>query len=246
MIHYHGTPITPERSATKFIDGRHMFFSYATVIPSQLEFAAEFASSLALDNGAFSNWRNGKSIHDYIDDLYLWYSEWLPYPNCDWVLIPDVIDGLESDNDKLLAEWPFCRSQGVPIWHLHESLYRLEKLACEWPRIALGSSGEYGTIGTDRWWQRVADAFHRICIDGQPITKVHGLRMLNPDIFTRFPFASADSCNVALHHSDSTRIYQSKDHKMNGLIMLHNIEKQQSATRLKGIPKQQGLFGELT
>ncbi|HGF0958712.1 TPA: class I SAM-dependent methyltransferase [Yersinia enterocolitica] len=32
---------------------------------------------------------------------------------------------------------------------------------------------------------------------GQPITKLHGLRMLNPTIFTRLPLASADSTNVA-------------------------------------------------
>ena len=33
--------------------------------------------------------------------------------------------------------------------------------------------------------------------DGRPVCKIHGLRMLNTGIFTRFPFASADSTNIA-------------------------------------------------
>jgi len=32
--------------------------------------------------------------------------------------------------------------------------------------------------------------------EGRPLVKIHGLRMLNPAIFTKFPFASADSTNI--------------------------------------------------
>ena len=32
--------------------------------------------------------------------------------------------------------------------------------------------------------------------DGYPKTKLHGLRMLNPEIFSRLPLASADSTNI--------------------------------------------------
>lgn len=36
-----------------------------------------------------------------------------------------------------------------------------------------------------------------ICDDmGRPVCKLHGLRMLDPGVFTRFPFASADSTNI--------------------------------------------------
>ncbi len=36
-----------------------------------------------------------------------------------------------------------------------------------------------------------------ICDDaGQPPCRLHGLRMLDPDVFTQFPFASADSTNI--------------------------------------------------
>lgn len=33
--------------------------------------------------------------------------------------------------------------------------------------------------------------------NGNPICKLHGLRMLNPDVFSRLPFSSADSTNIA-------------------------------------------------
>lgn len=240
MIHYHGTPITPERSAAGIIDGRHIFFSFATYIESQLEFASRFASSFALDNGAFTTWRQ-KRLYNPIS-YYCFVDKWINKPAFDWALIPDVIDGTAKQNDDLIKDWPFSKTDGVPVWHLHESLSRLERLANEWPRVAIGSSGEYADIGTSRWWNRMADAFHKICVDGEPIVRVHGLRMLNPKVFKLFPFASCDSCNVALHHNDSTRIYTPDDHKMNGTIMLHNIEKHQSATCLKNIPNQKGLF----
>ena len=33
--------------------------------------------------------------------------------------------------------------------------------------------------------------------NGNPITKLHGLRMLNAEVFTRLPLSSADSTNIA-------------------------------------------------
>ena len=52
-------------------------------------------------------------------------------------------------------------------------------------------------IGTAAWWGQMARAMRVLCNDdGEPLCKVHGLRMLNPDIFTRFPFSSADSTNI--------------------------------------------------
>ncbi len=32
---------------------------------------------------------------------------------------------------------------------------------------------------------------------GRPLCKLHGLRMLDPAVFSKFPFASADSTNIA-------------------------------------------------
>jgi hypothetical protein len=80
---------------------------------------------------------------------------------------------------------------------MHESFDRLERLANDYPRVCLGSSGDYATIGTQQWWQRIAQAMRVVCNDeGQPLVKLHGLRMLNPEIFTKLPFASADSTNI--------------------------------------------------
>lgn len=40
-----------------------------------------------------------------------------------------VIDGSEVANDALLDEWPFPIWFGAPVWHLHESFERLDRLA---------------------------------------------------------------------------------------------------------------------
>lgn len=134
--------------------------------------------------------------------FYDWAYEASFFPNCDFVFIPDVIDGDEDANDALLAEWPmdFHYGFGVPVWHLHESLERLDRLVTRYPRVALGSSGVYAQIGTQAWDRRMHEAWEVICDERKrPRTKIHGLRMLDPDIVRAFPFASCDSCNIALN-----------------------------------------------
>ena len=194
MIHYHGLPITPATAAIKAVESGHAFVSFAH--PEQLNVAVEVCQSFAIDNGAFSAWKSGSPITDW-SEFYKWAESCKRIPSCDFAVIPDVIDGSESDNDALLAEWPLPKWFGAPVWHIHESFDRLERMANDYPRICLGSSGEYATIGTQQWWQRIAQAMRVICNDeGQPLVKLHGLRMLNPAIFTKFPFASADSTNI--------------------------------------------------
>jgi len=194
LIHYHGLPITPATAAIKAVESGHAFVSFAH--PEQLNVAVEVCQSFAIDNGAFSAWKSGSPITDW-SEFYKWAESCKRIPSCDFAVIPDVIDGSESDNDALLAEWPLPKWFGAPVWHIHESFDRLERMANDYPRICLGSSGEYATIGTQQWWQRIAQAMRVICNDeGQPLVKLHGLRMLNPAIFTKFPFASADSTNI--------------------------------------------------
>jgi hypothetical protein len=194
VIHYHGMPITPATDAVQVLAGRHAFVSFGA--PGQIEIAAAVCQSFALDNGAFSAWRGGAAITDW-RPYYAWAAEWLSHPGCDWACIPDVIDGDEAANDHLLAEWPHGRHTGVPVFHLHESLERLARLVAEWPRVALGSSGEWATPGAPAWWQRMADVMAVACNEhGRPKTKLHGLRMLNPDVFCDLPLASADSTNI--------------------------------------------------
>lgn len=194
MIHYHGLPITPATAAVKAVEAGHAFVSFAH--PQQLNVAIEVCQSFAIDNGAFSAWRSGNPITDW-SEFYKWAADCQRIPSCDFAVIPDVIDGTEADNDALLAEFPLPKWFGAPVWHLHESYERLERLAAGYPRICFGSSGQYASIGTTEWQLRMSNAMRSICdTQGRPLTKIHGLRMLNPAVFTKFPFASADSTNI--------------------------------------------------
>jgi len=194
MIHYHGLPITPATAASSAILAGHAFVSFRH--PQQLAIAVEFAQSFALDNGAFSAWRSGEPVTDW-SAFYAWAEECRRVPSCDFAVIPDVIDGSEADNDALVSEWPLPRWFGAPVWHMHESLARLERLAAGWPRVCIGSSGDYATVGNVAWWSRIGQAMRVICDDaGRPTCKLHGLRMLDPAVFTRLPFSSADSTNI--------------------------------------------------
>lgn len=194
MIHYQGLPITPETAAHAAINAGHAFVSFRN--RQQLALAVQVCQSFALDNGAFSAWRKGDPVTDW-SPYYAWAADCLLVPSCDFAVIPDVIDGGERENDVLVAEWPLPRWFGAPVWHMHESLARLQVLVSEWPRVCIGSSGEFAVVGTAQWWQRMAEAMRVICDeDGRPLARLHGLRMLNPEVFTRLPLASADSTNI--------------------------------------------------
>lgn len=66
-----------------------------------------------------------------------------------WAVIPDVIDGDEDANNALLVSWSLRGlPKGAPVWHLHESLDRLQRLAAGYERVCFGSSGSYAQIGT--------------------------------------------------------------------------------------------------
>lgn len=194
MIHYHGGPITPETCAYKAWQGRHAFVSFAHSY--QINLAASICQTFALDNGAFTVWKQGGQLD--LPGFYAWAGEWLAHPACDWAIIPDAIGGTEAENDALIADWPHG-GRGVPVWHLNESIDRLVQLAVDgWQRIALGSSAEYDVRTPSKCVARLSEALPHISdAQGRPLVKLHGLRMLNPYIVTRVPLASADSTNVA-------------------------------------------------
>jgi hypothetical protein len=248
MIHYHGLPINPATAAIRAVSGGHAFVTFADLGP--LTIALEYAQSFAVDNGAFSAWRSGKPILDW-SEFYELIAGLHRYPSFDFAVIPDVIDGDEQSNDDLLAEWPWRDSAphiGAPVWHLHESLERLDRLV-KWPRICIGSSGEFDQIGTSKWWQRMAQAMDVICDKkGLPVCKVHGLRMLDPEVFTRFPFSSADSTNIAKNigiDSAWKGTYTPPTKEARAAVMRERIESHQSAMfwDRKQAPIQQCIFG---
>lgn len=194
MIHYHGLPITPATAAVEAVGGGHAFVSFRH--RDQLGIALQYAQSFALDNGAFSAWIAGSPVRDW-QPFYDWVADVKRHPGFDWAVIPDVIDGDEDANDALLAEWPHGPVAGVPVWHMHESIARLKMLAHKYHRVCLGSSGAYRQVGAPLWWDRMHEAMAAICDDhGLPICKLHGLRMLNPKVFSQLPLASADSTNI--------------------------------------------------
>lgn len=195
MIHYHGMPINPQTAGVAAVQSGHAFVTWAD--PQPLGLVVEVCQSFAIDNGAFSAWRSGRPVRDW-DPFYLWAEECRRIPACDFAVVPDVIDGSEADNDALVAEWPLPRWFGAPVWHMHESLDRLARLVNEWPRVCFGSSGEFSSPGSPSWWARMRSAMLVSCDpQGRPLARFHGLRMLNPAIFSRLPFASADSTNIA-------------------------------------------------
>ena len=228
MIHYHGTPMNPMQDFVKSFAGKHAMVSYEH--PEQLEVAAEVCQSIVLDNGAFSAWKQQKT-YDFTGYAE-WASKWVRHPAVDWCVIPDVIDGSEADNDELLAEWALPAAVSVPVWHLHESLDRLDRLLA-YPRIALGSSGQYAVVGDEKWWQRIAKAMRVICDEhGVPKTKLHGLRMLDPGIFSKLPFSSADSCNVARNVGIDVKWqgpYTPPSRYSRAVVLMERIERHASA-----------------
>lgn len=224
MIHYHGLPITPNAACVSAVSGGHAFVSFAH--PDQLPIAVEVCQSFALDNGAFSAWRAGKPVEDW-SGYYEWVGALRRYPHCDFAVIPDVIGGSDADNDALLAEWSHG-AFGAPVWHLQASMSRLERLCADYPRVCLGSSGEYATVGDAKWWNRMAEAMNVICDgEGFPLAKLHGLRMLNTDVFTRLPFASADSTNIGRNvgiDSRWTGSYAPPNKEVRAAVMRGRIE----------------------
>lgn len=243
MIHYHGLPITPEDAAAIILAGGHAFISFAH--PEQLTLACEVCQSFALDNGAFSVWRTKGGNRQDWTDYYRWTERVLRLPGCDWAVIPDVIGGGEEANDALLAEWPHGQ-RGVPVWHMQESLHRLAALVAAWPRVAIGSAGQFASVGTDKWWNRMCEIMSIICdSDGLPRCKVHGLRMLDSEVFSRLPLASADSCAVARNigiDAAWTGSYRPPTKATRGVVLRARIEATNGASAWAGRAKQMDLF----
>jgi hypothetical protein len=192
MIVYHGTPVGIDQVwEEKVFFNRHLIVSFATE-PSIVPRLAAFAGSIVLDNGAFTEWRQGRAVD--VPAFYDWAGRSAELPAVAWFCIPDTIDGDEAANDALLLTVPpSLRSRAVPVWHMHESVARLRALCDAWPMIAIGSSGEVKTPGTSQWWARMREAWPAI----PKTTRVHGLRMAAEQIASRIPFASVDSTTAA-------------------------------------------------
>lgn len=200
------------------MSGRHFCVSFAD--PRDMEECLRIGQSVMLDNGAFTAFTQGKpmDVAGYIG----WCDQHLAHPH--WAVIPDVIDGDEDQQRAGIAGWPFPSELSAPVWHLGLSLDWLLELADKWPRIALGSSGQYWQVGSPSWKKRMNEAFDALASRRRHLPWIHGMRMLGQSDGP-WPLASADSTNVA------------RNHKTAGIhpeVMAARIDAKQPARRWSG------------
>lgn len=229
MIHYHGmSGAGTNLDMVSLSKGRHCFVSYAA--PHKLPLFASVCASFSLDNGAFTAWKQGKKFD--MDGYLSFVSDWMKHPAFDWAVMPDVIDGSEEENDELLQAWTLPKHTGVPVFHMHESLERLERLINEYDYICLGSSGQYSQPNSKVWWKRMNEIMD-VATDtnGNAKTRMHGLRMLNPKVFTRLPLKSADSTNAERNGLLEARfgMYPPPTRGQRSAVIAERVEDHQSA-----------------
>ena len=192
MIHYHGTPITPRRLLMQMA-GKHFCVSYARKDDDDI--CISIGQSVMWDNGAFTFYTQNKKTN--WDGLYKWLEPRLGHPH--WAIVPDVIDGSIEEQRNLISQWPFEKSLSAPVWHMGLPVsYLLELVDEGWPKICFGSSGDIWKIGSDAWEHKCDEAFNALSQNGS-LPWIHMLRGLSLG-GKRWPFASADSANVATSH----------------------------------------------
>jgi hypothetical protein len=234
VIPFHGTPVGGSRlDVTRFLSGRHALIPFDR--PDDLGAALEVCRSVVLDNSAFSLWRAGGGDVD-VAAYHAWVESLAGHPALEWALIPDKIDGTEEENVELVTLWlrMGSRVKCVPVWHMHESLEWLDYLVSHFQTVALGSSGQWRNPGAPSWWDRMAEAMAVACdTEGRPRAKLHGLRMLDPEIFTRLPLASADSANASRNGGSVNRFgsYPPPTAAQRADVIASRVEQYQSAPR---------------
>jgi hypothetical protein len=174
--------------------GKNFCVSYAN--PADADWCLTHGQSVMWDNGAFSF--RGKGGLDPVA-FAAWVEPRLGHPH--WAVVPDVIDGTVEQQRALVAQWPHKRELSAPVWHMGLSTDWLLELADNWPRICFGSTRDYWQVGSETWARRADEAFNALERHGlRPW--VHMLRGLSL-CGDKWPFASADSVNVALNHKGS-------------------------------------------
>ena len=122
--------------------------------------------------------------------------------------------------------------------------------------MALGSAAEWDVSVPSKCLERLYDVLPAICRGGQPVVKLHGLRMLSHRIITAVPLASADSTNVArnigIDGNWASGVYMPATKETRAMVLTERIETYQSPACLNEVmarqqraARDQGvLFGE--
>lgn len=194
MLHYHGTPITP-RAQLERMAGRMFCVSFAA--PQDLVTCLRIGQSVMLDNGAFSVFTRGAAFDR--DGFYDWIYPHLAHPH--WAVVPDEIGGSVEQQRAMVATWPHRKEYGAPVWHLGLPIEYLFDLCNDWPRVCLGSSGEFWQVGGPAWTRRMDETFNALLRHFGRIPWLHGMRMLGQSAGP-WPLASADSTNVGRNYKD--------------------------------------------
>ena len=226
-LKYHGTPFTPWAAFHQAFPGRMACVSWYR--PDQIKTVAEVCSAFLLDNGAFSHHTKGTDP-DW-PGYYAWTEKWMAYPNAT-AIVPDVIVGGEEENDALAAQWPHDLRRSLIVWHLHESIQRLQRIVEKHGQVAFGSSAQYWQIGSPAWHRRIHEALDAVHQDQPRIHMLRGLQTIKWGL----PWYSVDSASVALHHSE----------KKNPLEMMAGWDAIQCPPWRDWSNQQQDLFGEHT
>lgn len=146
------------------------------------------------DNGAFSTYTKGQTFDK------MGYIQWLDDKlyGANWAVVPDIIGGTVDQQREYHQGWPYPDHLSCYVWHMNLSLDWLQELVEKYPRVAFGSSGEYWKVGSEKWRHRADEAWEIISkTNSRPW--VHMMRGLSV-CGKRWPFASADSANIARNH----------------------------------------------
>jgi hypothetical protein len=233
MIHYHGTPITP-RPVLQSLSGKNFCISYAA--PNDLKTCLASGQSVMGDSGEFS--RHTRGLPSDIPGYITWLRPWLRHPH--WAVAPDIIGGTVEQQREALKQWPYPRhcGLGAAVWHIHLPLDYLAELVDTWPRVCFGSSGEFWELGTDKWRERITEAWNYLKRRNQIEPNVHMLRAMNEASNGPWPFASADSTMIARNHAGAPSVGR---HKKCAVKMAHEIDSRNPPAEYVIRPEQMGL-----
>jgi hypothetical protein len=148
-----------------------------------------------LDNGAFSAWTRGRPMD--VEAFAEWVRPRLAPPH--WCVVPDVIGGDVAQQRDLISAWGLPRNLSAPVWHMGLPIEWLLELADGWPKLCFGSTAAVSIPGSDAW-ERVCDGAWNALERRGLRPWVHMLRAMSVVSGGRWPFASADSTNVARNH----------------------------------------------
>lgn len=165
--------------------------------------------NLMLDSGAFSCWRQQKTIdlHKYMDFILDNEAaievpvglDVIPGQRGQRPTVQQMKDSATAGLDNLLY-MRACGIEAVPVFHQGEPFEWLEEIMShdfEW--IGFGPRNDDG-VGRKKHW--LDQCFRYLCGSGGfPRAKVHGFALTAPELMTRYPWTTVDSMSWLLQAS---------------------------------------------